>query len=554
MKRTTLEIGRPRAVRRSVLRALLASTAILGGGAWALGCSLLHDLSTSQCAVDADCAAWPGLVCRESLCQEPDFECVTNSDCLESEEFFGRAAACIQNECQALTTPECPVVLPVIDDKYLETLQAENPLILGAFASTRVNNYGIQTQNYDLAVTEFTRAGVGRPLVVVVCNNVLDDRSELDRAMTHLADTLRVPGVIASLNSDDLQHAFTSKGEAANMFFVSPVDSESTLIRIQDRGLMWHMLPGGEAIAQSYPAVFARTLDYLDVTEPVRVAQVISTDERFLDDLARAVERAPGAGEEPGGISFNGMSVSENSNAGNYLAVNITSDPDANLTGQIQALLEFKPHVILASATAVFAEAIGPALEANWESAAPGQARPFYILSPYLFSTFADDFVASEATLRQRLIGLNAPAATTSAVYNTYVLNLRRQFGQEVRVDHENYYDAAYYMLYSAIAAGQVLNNGTDLVRGMSRLLSGTPFAVGADDLPDATAALALSTAGGIELTGTLGPPNFDVNGGRSAPGSVWCYDNLGLRQADVLTYNSEMQTMEGDFTCFDGF
>lgn len=540
-----------------MLPALTLGSAALAAIAGVSGCSFLYDLSTTQCSTNDDCAQWPGLECRDSMCQPPVYECVTHADCLDSQEFFGSAAACIDNDCQALTTPECPLVLPVIDDGAFDTLRsAEDILFLGAFANTGGSDpYDQRARNYDLALTEFARAGVGRPTIMVVCNSFVTEQSDIDLAMNHLADTLQVPGVVAALTSDDLQHAFQTKGDAANMFFVSPLDSDSTLVRLPDRGLIWHMLPGGESLARSYAPIVERAIAYLQPTEPVRIAHLMARDQRVLAQSADMIQSAPGSNGTAGGITFNGMSVAQNS-PGNYLGLNITSyytDRDLSYGEEIQQILAFRPHIILATAADEFVLKIGPAIEDRWELAAAGQARPFYILSPYLYNTTATAEFAGLPTVRERLIGINAPASTETEAYQQYVLALQSEFPGEASLNFENYYDAAYYLMYSTIGAGQLISSGANLASGMSRLLSGLPINVGSRDLPQGVQALTTSTAG-ITLNGTLGPPNFDINGGRDDAGTVWCYDSAMTLQSDVLRYNAVDGTMEGTFPCFDGF
>ncbi len=528
---------------------LAGSAALAGAAAWVSGCSVLYDLSTTQCTVDADCAGFDRaepLVCDVGLgiCKAQEFECRTNQDCIDSQEFFGSAAACIQNECAALQTAECPMILPQIDDAYIDNLTADNPLILGAFGGTAM--YGNSAKNFDLALTQFTQAGVGRPLVMVVCNAEPADDEELDRAMTHLADTLQVPGVVSTLQSSHLQRAVEGKGLERNMFFISAFDSDSTLIRIQDRGLLWHMLAGGEAIAQSYAPVVARALDYIpEPTEPVRIAQVITTDNRFLQDSSSVVFDT---------VRFNDKSVGENLVDENYLPVNVTSTASSYAT-QIAALRAFKPHIVLATTMVEFPATIAPQIEQNWDMDAAGQARPFYILSPWVYGSGQAANFASNADIRSRVIGLNAPAASNPTLFVKYLSDWLATFGENGMAT-ENIYDATYFLLYSALAAGERLQTGDDLLRGMGRLISpsGQPFNVGFDHLADA-AFLLNTTNANISLTGTLGPPNFDNNGGRADSGTVWCYNSAGLLQSDVMTYNKESGEMDGSLdACFPGF
>lgn len=529
---------------------LVASAALAGAASWGSGCSVLYDLSTQQCSVDADCSAWAGLICTGGICQEPDFECRTNEECINSQEFFGSAAACIQNECQALQTAECPTILPQTNDAYLDNLIDEDPLILGAFGETGTGTLSNLVKNYDLAITDFERAGVGRPLVMVVCNDQPADDAELDAAMTHLAETLQVPGVVASLESSNLQRAVEGKGLENNMFFISAYDSDSTLIRLDDGGLLWHMLSGGEALAQSYAPIVTRAIEYIQPTEPVRVAQVIAPDIRLLQDISEVVLDT---------VTFNDKTALDNLAEDNYLPVNVTSyfvNQTAVYTEQIQRLRDFKPHIIIATATREFVRTIAPQIEQNWDTDAPGQPRPFYIMSPILYGDPETLTFASTPALRSRIVGLNAPAAPDATVYQKYIANWEGTFNEDAPEGIENFYDAAHYLLYSAVAAGERLQTGEDLLRGMGRLISttGLEFEVGFDDLADAAFALNTSNAA-ISLIGTMGPPNFDNNGGRADAGSVWCFNALGARQSDVMTYNKDSGQMDGSLdSCFTGF
>src|SRR5690606_28596591 len=184
--------------------------------------------------------------------------------------------------------------------------------------------------------------------------------------------------------------------------------------------------------------------------------------------------------------------------------------------------------------------------------------KPFYILSPINYN---DDFlvslVSSTPGLSTRLAGINGAAAEDDSVYRTYTLAWDAAYPERAGTrGYENFYDAAYYLIYAAAAAGNQLNSGADFSRGMGRLLSGLQKNVGADDIPTALQALA---AGTIQLNGTLGPPDFDArNGTRESVGSVWCIDSTGTFQADVLRYvpdaDAARASLNGTFPCIQDF
>jgi hypothetical protein len=158
------------------------------------------------------------------------------------------------------------------------------------------------------------------------------------------------------------------------------------------------------------------------------------------------------------------------------------------------------------------------------------------------------------------MAGINAAAAADARLYNAYVTRWDLAFpdARDVR-GTENFYDAAYYLLYAAAGAGQSLTSGLGLVNGMNRLLSGSnAFDVGPADMADAFATLAVGNST-IQLNGTLGPPDFNpADGTRQSAGSVWCIDASGFH-ADVLRYvpndaDPTAATLAGDFTCIPDF
>jgi hypothetical protein len=585
-------------------------------------CSILRDLSSDQCELDSDCDArggrFVGRQCVAGICVAPpggssgagamsssggddssggsstiggstsggasamnggtsatsggaagaggsssDPECTTHAECLDKN---AEASVCIDGSCIPLLSPDCPVVLPLTNDLWMDNLRTANPIIFGGFATVPSTLVGLQTRNYDLALTEFTRKvsglpganGVRRALVEVVCRANYAAASNLDASMNHLVDDLHVPGVVTALLAQDVQHVFETKAQAAHVMLMSPLESDSTLVSLQDNGLVWQLLPGGNSVSVTYAPLLDRTVAYLTAQgaltsgETVRVALVTATDVRFLSDMSDTVSST---------ITFNGKSASDNLNDGNFKPIAITSvytDPTADLSSQVQALLAFKPHVIIAAAADEFLSNMVPSIESGWAAAAGSQAPPFYLLSAYHFNNpKLPPLLISNPSVRTRLAGVNEASAVDQTLYNTYQIAFDTAYpdvaGQR---GYENFYDAQYYLLYSAAAAGSVQTlTGDDLARGMARLLSGPSFGVGQNDIPNALSSLQSSSEATIALSGTDGPPTFDPGtGSKVGPGSVWCVDSSSVQQADVLRYDSTTMGLTGTFPCITGF
>jgi hypothetical protein len=254
-----------------------------------------------------------------------------------------------------------------------------------------------------------------------------------------------------------------------------------------------------------------------------------------------------------GVLQFNGRSANENS-PNQFRAVDITSSALApetpDYSAAIRLLEDFSPHVIIAAASDEFLTAMIPALE----SQASG-IEPFYLLSPWHYGSLRLPWLTERyPRLYARIAGVNWAAAPDQTIYDGYQARFDAAYPAFAGTrGNENYYDAAYYLVHAAAAAGTVTPLlGSNLVYGMRRLLSGRlEFSVGPSDLLPAF--LALEVPGtSIVLNGAMGPPNFDPRtGARNEPGSVWCVDVKGTVHADVLRLDSDA-TLVGRFPCFD--
>jgi hypothetical protein len=539
-----------RRVALGVARALLVAGAA-GGMA---SCSVLYDLGADQCNRDEDCAALGDLfedkVCRQNVCVDPG-GCRTNADCIDDPITFGgtgvvgEPAICRERQCIPLKSTECPVVLPIRDERATQLLKEGDAVILGGFAQIpETSAIGAGIRNFDLALSELADgpgglpgdvSGAVRPTVMVVCQAATEDNAVLDAAIDHLADDLRVPAVVSALSSANLQYVFSQKGREAGMFFMSTEDADGLLTLLPDDNLVWHMLPGGKALGASYAPLLTRTLAFLDLSAEARVAMVVASDIRVLADMFDAATQSPASG----GISFNGMNVTQNLAAGFYREVQVPSvlqSPDDPLLTQIADVVSFAPNVVIAPTATEFLSKMIPGIERDWPSGTP---RPFYVLSPYHYNSTGrmQTLLQEFPDVRTRLVGLNAAAAEDPEVYDEYERAFLRYDSANWVPGLENYYDAIYYTLYAGARAS---TSGADFALGMGRLLSGpTEIAVGQADLSEGLAQASLVP---ITLNGTMGPPDFDAStGARNAPASVWCVEagTPPVFVPDVLRYET---------------
>jgi hypothetical protein len=484
--------------------------------------------------------------------------CQTNRDCVASgagEPYLCRST---DHSCVALKTEECPLAYGTVSDP--------NAIVFGAFATL---NAGVPEDNaivwaHRLALDELSGDangglpdgpnGTRRPLVMVVCNNSADT---VDQGLTHLADDLLVPAVLATLKPGDLRRGFEAHRDR-DIFYLSPTGATRTLVDEADDGLLWNLLGQPSDLAPTYAKLLTLAEHYVNVqrslTKPLRVALVTTTD-AFDAELASFVEPV---------LTFNKQSTTLNAAANNYAGFTVdTSDPQPEAWAQ--KIVAFHPDIVISAASETFSEKGGllETLEIDWDETVV-TPRPFYILSPYnagdltaihdLMAGFIKDGIDTQVNSRVVGVGIAGPADLT--LQNQFATRLRTKF-QNAYPDTGNYYDAFYFLSYAMYAAGSAPLTGSSIAASMPRLIDGKAIAVGPATISAAFQALAKADAS-IELDGTIGPPDFDPKTGvRHDQGSVLCFklDSGALSlETDVLRYDTQLGQFQGTFPCFDGF
>ena len=493
-------------------------------------------------------------------------ECALHKDCFslypdDSEE---NPRACVQGTCVPLITPDCPAVLPLSDNGTWNLLKSTNAIILGAYAP--INGTTIDTigNNYDLAVTELSDTTRGvyagstqrRQVVVVLCNDIYSTQDKLLAPSKHLMEELKVPGVVSALFLQDQAYVWENVARDSGVFMMMPLPSDQELIDVQDDGLIWHMLSGASELSVSYQPLLDKTVSHLKAlgalgaSESMMVSHVKAKDQAFLQDTASYLEA---------NLQFNAQSISANFDAGFYQPIQVTSSISAPTDVQkdaIDSILTFAPHVVIGTTASEMLKFIIPGVESGWAAKNPSRARPFYLLSA---STYVDPamapminadtaFQAGQKPLYQRILGVNWPAAADPSVYEAYQgrwvsTHAQRQEG------YENFYDAMYYLLYGVAAARAPLT-GAQIAAGMLRVSASGPKVPQVDVGPSQEMVtyvnrLASDTSAKIELTGAMGPPNWDIHGGRNDPASVWCVNTVGAYQPDQLRYDPDTSKLQ---------
>jgi hypothetical protein len=194
-------------------------------------------------------------------------------------------------------------------------------------------------------------------------------------------------------------------------------------------------------------------------------------------------------------------------------------------------------------------------LEALW-SPAMGP-KPFYVVSPYVFGS-TDLLTSIPDEAHRRMLGVNFAAAEESALYEQYLSNLKAVYGDDPTLEgKENFYDAAYFVMYAIAGAGNPPElTGKEVASGMLRLVNPTSSApvieVGRSEV--ASGLFALGMGLDIGLMGTLGPPDFNTaTGARRGAPSIYCVDD-GVRIQNALLYDPDTGTLSGMQNCVAEF
>jgi len=512
--------------------------AIMLFAALSSACTVVFEVEKEQCSTDDDCQDRGGefadSVCVAGFCRglATPTGCQSNAECTGTQ-------MCIEQECTKITNLDCPMVINE------QNLRSETPIVYSIFSPIDGldPDNTVDIKNYKLAIEEFERELPGgpdglHPFAALIC-----DSRKTETAMPHAIEKVRVPAVVAGLSTDDLTTSFEKVGRPNGVFFLSPYDADSTLTSIKDDSLIWHMLGSAADLAPAYVPLMTRIESHLAAAEPLRVAMV-EGNEIFELDLADAVA---------GTMKIGGVVANANPSFARY---EISPEDPTKAALVVQKLLtQHRPHVIISAAGEDFMNTVLYPVEQGWNAVNPGLSPPFYVLS--MENRFSGQLVnlvkAKGSSFQSRLLGINYASAEDLTLKQAYLQRYGKMYPNDTDYEgYENHYDTIYFLLYSFIAAGDVPSyTGSDLARGITRLLSGPRIDVGPLRIPDGTAALQPANTK-ISLFGTFGPPDFDAgNGARRSKGSVWCITLDPKPVDDVLRLDDTEETLVGDFPCF---
>lgn len=530
---TTRSAQMPHTVRRVAHATLLAVAASIALSV--NGCSLLVERGATQCETDADCrslgSAFVGARCStRKVCEVgarnnsgneggESVACTTNRDCNEA---LGAPSLCRSSDrlCVRLLTAEC--------DRVVGRPADDNVLVIGGLvpkagpesvrAITMDNAAALATDEINAAGGVPLGSGAGaRSIVYVSCNEglvpaegrpggIATDPAMRERVVRHLTEAIGAPVIIGASSSDaTLEVARLTIPKQT--LLVSPTATAAAVSALADDGLVWQIPPSDDVQAKAVAAAVSLFDGRLRPGVPfIRVALVVR-DDPYGRGLADAL--LPD-------LVFNDAKATAAENAALFRRVdypNPRTNANPDLSGVVQALVDFKPQLIVGLGGDEWGSDLLRLVEENWSTLNPNPPRPLYVL-PHEAITPALAALAgsSESGLLRRVL-LTQPGRKTE---NRGSLALRYKARDEYRNTDVTVfgapatYDAVYLAALASVGSTAVTLDGPALASGLKKLVPpGAPIDVGPSRI--ASAIQSLRSGQSIDVNGAFGRLDFDV-------------------------------------------
>jgi hypothetical protein len=216
----------------------------------------------------------------------------------------------------------------------------------------------------------------------------------------------------------------------------------------------------------------------------------------------------------------------------------------------VDALLQFKPHVILYLPDPGLAKGVFEPVESRWpERLGYG---PRYISA----GTSTDDmiaFAAASSDRRKRVLGVEP--ALGGLAWTKFAARYAETFPERYprSAAPGGTYDAVYMLAYGAYASQGEQTNGAAIARGFARLVGGSPIEVGPTKILEAAQLLRDKKA--IDLQGVGGRLDLDPATGESPSDmSIFCVASPDAKMAAIsesgVTYDAAQKKLRGKLRC----
>ena len=536
-------------------------------------CSLIVDTSDNQCAVDADCSAFPGRrTCVTGVCVAPSTgadggtSCALNADC----STLGSTFVCRKSTCVDLVTPLC-TTLHATTVNPADAYNDDNAVLFGSIMPTGNASdapYGhLVEDSIKLALDDFGKVSgipgldgaATRPLVLVGCNDGPDeDPTQTALAARHLIDDLGVPAIIGyafSGNTVSVAQGVTIPDKVL-LFSPSATSAQITQLESSDGSLLWRTAPSDDVQAQAlvlhFPSVVAAAeAKYPNLDKSHLKVAIVNHSDLYGSGLGDTVEST---------LTFNGKAATDPTNTGCggagspcYLRLDYGPSTDPDLAN-IATIVAFQPDVIFVFGFHEGPDTIFKDVEAQWTAPADGHS-PFWIFSDggeieSLWASHPDatnegqtdpaDITTEDQ--RERVSGsVPGTNATSWPPYGTFLTEFAGSSysgdGSADTIGPAGAYDIMYLLAYSTVMVGKSPLTGPDLVHlGLQQMQKGASLPriqVSPDNILSAFPALTLGTP--VNVSGVSGPLPFTGTGDiTTADIQIWCVPRSVAPDTDV--------------------
>lgn len=532
------------------MRGQFLTTAILSlAAALSPGCSFVVDTDADQCESSADCTsrggAFVGAICtRDKICLAT---CTTNKGCIEA---VGGPAICVREtlKCAPLLSQDCATVL-----QEPNAIENDAAVVIGilmpqtgqnaASMKPRVNAIELARKHIDKANSGLPgiRGGPSRPLVLLSCT----DADDALRAARHLAEVVHVPAIIGPAFSGVTTNVAKVVTVPRGVLIISPSATSPQLTALDDNGLVWRTAPSDVLQATAMIQLVQKEVEpgvrsalSLTPADKIRVA-VVHKGDAYGSGLGGALFT---------GLRFNGTTPVMNGEAyqqfdyGDPQKVDIT----ANYKPTVDAILKFKPHILITIGTTEAVTEIFAKVEDQWMEPA---FKPRHIVADGLQVPELAAKVSANDALRRRVFG--TIGAATGPTYDTFVNAYKLAFGTTTAADSYSAgaYDAMLLVSYAIAAAGSRPLTGAMINEGLKKtaVIGAKPIRAGYDDI---NLGFAEMPNAGIDYDGASGPLNFDpVSGEAAADIQIWCVKGTSFAPSGY-NFSAASGMIEGKVSC----
>jgi ABC-type branched-subunit amino acid transport system substrate-binding protein len=516
-----------------------------------LSATVLSMFSTAGCTAVLGISSDPQTLSRE---------CTTNQQCITSK---GAPSICYKPG--ATPSPKDYTCQLVLNDDCKEILGADNlknddVMFFGALFAINGTNASVgkaEDASLHMAFNDFQTVGslpafpgsnTPRTISMVVCDDSAANDVAL-RSITHMIDDLQIPATIGPTWSGPTINYLTAKAIPSGFLTIASGTTSPDFTNLDKKNLFYRTSESTSLEAPPIATLSKNIEQQLIAGDPTLANKVKVFVGYKGDSFGKGTHTALVPSLSVGGLAANDPNQKNYKEAdyGNPAAP--TQDP-LKYDDTVNQIIAFQPNIVILLGTGEAQTSIMGAAEPKWPS---GVRKPYWV---YTHIQVVSSMVTAIQTadpsgdLAKRVLGVTYGTSTSDA-YRTFRQNFAGTQDPTINpdtIDTNTTYDAFYTLIYAAIAAGNKQLTGANIAAGIANLVpapSAIPINVGPGNITQALNALV--NGGHVDLTGTSGPLDFNLQTGDVAQeNQVWCIGAAAANQPAFPTFSSYFFDLSG--------